>query len=114
MRIIDWSSDVCSSDLRDAGGHLHDGKERVQSVERRQLDGYADDREGRDRREHPGEVCGTAGSGDDRLQPATAGLAPDADELVGRKRNSVWEGKCLSCSGDSVGRRTYNRNNITD
>ncbi len=64
---------VADGDRRDryAGRHLDDRQQRVEPVEVLEGDGYADHRQRRHRREHPGQVGRSPGSGDDHPQPAT-------------------------------------------
>jgi hypothetical protein len=53
---------------RDAPRHLHDRIERIEPLQLAAGDRHAEDGNGRLRSQHPGQVRGAAGAGDDRLQ----------------------------------------------
>ena len=53
--------------------HLHDREQRVHPVEVPQRHRHPDDRQRGDRREHPGQVGGSPGPGDEDAQPARLG-----------------------------------------
>ena len=55
--------------------HLHDREQRVHPVEVLQRHRHADHRQRGDRREHPRQVRGAPGAGDDHPQPARLGRA---------------------------------------
>ena len=65
-------------------GHLHDGEQRVDSVEHGCGDGDAEDRDEGFGGEHSGEMGGAAGSGDDDAEAAGFGLLGVLEEPVGR------------------------------
>src|SRR5215472_11891539 len=67
-----------------AAGHLHDGEERVDAVERVRLDGDAEDREAGFCGDHAGEVCGAAGSGDDDADTTRLGCSGVVEHAVRR------------------------------
>src|SRR3546814_20870788 len=86
MRISDWSSDVCSSDLVHA---------RVP-------------------RQHAGQPFGE-GAADLVRQPDTDDRQDDSgagDQLIARDRKSVVEGKSVSVRVDLGGRRIIKKKNI--
>src|SRR3546814_15955901 len=98
MRISDWSSDVCSSDLDgDVHPELGDAERGVvvdvQAERRRQVQ----------RREEPGvlRVRGVEG-----LEQLPAGVSAVVEVVVARgDRKSVGEGKSVSVRVDLGGRR---------
>src|SRR3546814_11648001 len=105
MRISDWSSDVCSSDLLDgAGGGAGVGERLDARREARQPEGEHPRRGGSRTRNTDERQCGSAGD------EGTAG-SDEAD------RKSVGEGKSVSVRVDPGGRRiikkkSYRRPNI--
>ena len=69
---------------RDAARHLDDREQRVQAAEVLRRDRHADDRQERLGGEHPGQVRGTAGAGDDDPDARGRGLLGVAEQVVGR------------------------------
>ncbi len=63
---------------------LHDGKERIESLEMLARDRDAEYRDDRLGREHAGKMRCAAGAGDDAAQPARLGLFGVAEEQVRR------------------------------
>ena len=53
---------------RDAGGHLDDGKKRLESFQGLCFHGNAEDREGRLGGGHTGQMCSAARAGDNHLE----------------------------------------------
>ena len=70
---------------RDPLGHLHHGQEGVEPPELAHGDGHADHRQRRHRRQHPGQVGGPAGAGD---QDPPSVRRPPAGRSRGRRRVS--------------------------
>ena len=68
---------------RDAGGHLDDRQQRVLAVQVARRHGHAEHRHGGLRRQHPGQVGGPAGPGDDRLHAAIGCRFGEGEHLVG-------------------------------
>src|SRR3546814_15092528 len=95
MRISDWSSDVCSSDLLE--GHRYDGGRQHHHAQRHQRrgDDQVDDEEGQKDQEadleRGLELAGDEGGQQDR---------------EGDRKSGVW-GKSVSVRVDLVGRRIY-------
>jgi hypothetical protein len=67
---------------RDTGRHLHDRQQRIEPVQRLRLHRHAQHRHRGLRRQHPGQVRGTTGTGDDGAQPARAGLRGVVEQQV--------------------------------
>src|SRR3546814_8959088 len=84
MRISDWSSDVCSSDLRDAAAE-EDGIGRLQAVERRRR--FA----GNDLQGRRAEALGVVGD-----HGATLGLALDGERSEERRVGTACVSTCSS------------------
>src|SRR5271165_1765427 len=57
----------------DAGRHLHDRQQRVEAVELLQRHRHTDHRQRGRRSDHPGQVCGATGPGDDDLDATPRG-----------------------------------------
>src|SRR3546814_11095043 len=95
MRISDWSSDVCSSDLRPAGADGH----RLAAV----AGGFA--------RSCPARLAGAAGhpaavAGDPAVRdPCLAGAVAAAGPVANGDRKSVVEGTSVYVRLDLAGRR---------
>src|SRR3546814_10965196 len=102
MRISDWSSDVCSSDLRTAAGRRLPGPmERGRPRPRRRPDGAAQHRELRRRAQASCRpVRGTA---------ATARRAIRGVRARAGDRKGVVEGKSVSVRVDLGGRRNIKK-----
>src|SRR5262249_20097999 len=69
---------------RNASGHLHDGKQRVDAFQRRRLDRHAEHRQDGLRRRHSRQMCRPARSRDKHLEAARLGTAGILEEQIGR------------------------------
>ena len=68
---------------RDAGRHLHDRQQRIESVERLRLHRHAEHRQRRLRRRHARQVRRAAGARDDDLQAASRAVAAYSNSRSG-------------------------------
>src|SRR3546814_19660747 len=108
MRISDWSSDVCSSDLQDAIGRQAGAKDRVGDEGLAALhDEEADEHGGAE--EDPHHHGGRLQGGDRRFLHGGPGQPPMQTGDEDRQR--VVEGKSVSVRVDTGGRRIIKKNN---
>src|SRR3546814_16859118 len=98
MRISDWSSDVCSSDLRRHRADIHGEGRHVQQVVE----------DARDFREQHADVLAARRCGDAE-QPLDG---EHKGVLLTQDRKSVVEGKSVSVRLDLGGRRIIKKKNI--
>src|SRR3546814_14268895 len=101
MRISDWSSDVCSSDLLGTGHDLRRVDEAQRNEQPDQRGQHVDDRHGVDRLARP----------DPRREHGV--VERDDEGLAGRDRKSVVSGKRVSVRVDLGGRRIIKKKKTT-
>ena len=90
---------------RDAGRHLHDRQQRVLSLQVARRHRHAEHGHRRLGGEHPGQVGGAAGAGDDRPQPRSRAVSAKANISSGMR----WALTTLASCGDAEPRRARRR-----
>src|SRR3546814_20808421 len=103
MRISDWSSDVCSSDLHDgeAAGEVHAEEADHLGVAHA---GAHDEAEARELQKREERRYGAGGDDDEEQPPGR-----EEDEALEKERKSVVEGKRVSVRVELGGRRNMKK-----
>src|SRR3546814_15549182 len=102
MRISDWSSDVCSSDLQEADMLLRQEGGRVLHIAGFARDLVHPQQRPPDERDPP---SGGGGGGGDRRQAGDVAGEAGEDHPPRTARKSVVEGKSVAVRGSTGGRR---------